>query len=46
MDWIVNRERLKTDEMVDKMLEEWKRSMLTIWVLGSSESYFKDPQEP
>ncbi len=34
MDWIVNRERLKTDELVDKMLEEWKRSMLTFWVLG------------
>ncbi len=34
MDWIVNRERLKTDELVEKMLEEWKRSMLTFWVLG------------
>lgn len=34
MDWIYNRERAKTDKLVEKMLEEWKRSMLTFWVLG------------
>jgi PadR family transcriptional regulator PadR len=34
MDRIVNRERSQTDKLVEKMLEGWKRSMLTFWVLG------------